>query len=631
MLFSLSFKNLYQAVLQSDGSRCLTADDAGVQSPATTPSQSPTAKNKRNSWKVSSESLDQTSSGVPMVTVTSTAPGLCRHLSGSDGNLSLLGLSEQSTAAASVLSRRSSYNERKSKSKRDNSYRRPRADSKVMRSTSDPYNKHLREDPQSGLSRSSSVPQAPKPITEKMSNESSVDLESPQSTTSISEIDLSECVDVDEIQMSLSPDVESPRDSPRTETAKNVTSQVSDVASESGRPSSDVLRGSAADTTEKLKKQLALKLGKGLSSKRDAEKVDDSSRDTTKRSPRSHSERKRPPRSSSVDRARKSGERRAAIDIGSVLDPGPLTSPSESKSADGRKAKLARSSSSGSRQLPDPNQISGKQRPPRKSQDALDGKEDGILERTQNPSAELNGLSQDLSDSLEVRTPGGSQAPPIKAPLIAGLLGRNGSNGSDVPRKRTPLPKRSSPVMHRKPSPLDGAMRKSMDEQLLEPKPSPPLRRAKSETDTPLETLRTKSKNSEGTSRAKSGTGSEERTRSRTSRSSVESESTRGSSLGDTSGSGSTKSGASSQDSRGTNSHGVSVDSTASAKEQGGVEEGQSHVGEKPRRQIKKYRGRDSRRLVDGDGAVVMSTDGNVNHRHENLRHVVEPIMLEAS
>ena len=626
MVFSLPFKNLYQAVLQSDGSRCLTADDAGVQSPATTPSQSPTARNKRNSWKISSESLDQASLGVPMATVTSTAPGLRGHLSGSDGNLSLLGLSEQSTAAASGLSRRSSYNERKSKSKHDNSSRRPRADSKVMRSTSDPYNKHLREDAQSGLSRSSSVPQAPRPITEKMSNESSVDLESPQSTTSISEIDLSECVDVDEIQMSLSPDVESPRDSPRTETAKNVTSQVSNVASESDRPSSDVLRGSAADTTEKLKQQLALKLGKGLSSKRDGEKVDDSSRDTTKRSPRSHSERKRLPRSSSVERARKSGERRAAVDVGSVLDPGALTSPSESKSADGRKTKLARSSSSGSRQLPDPNQISGKQRPPRKSQ------EDGISERTPNPSVELNGLSQDPSDSLEsARTPGGSQAPPIKAPLIAGLLGRNGSNGSDVPRKRTPLPKRSSPVMHRKPPPLDGAMRKSMDEQLLEPKRSPPLRRAKSEADTPLETLRTKSKNSEGTSRAKSGTGSEERTRSRTSRSSVESESTGRSSLGDTSSPGSTKSGASSQESRGTNSHGVSVDTTASAKEQEGGEEGKSHAGEKPRRQIKKYRGRDSRRLVDGDGGVVVCTDGNVNDRHENLRHVVEPIMLESS
>lgn len=622
--FSLAFKNLYQAVLQSDGSRCLTADDAGVQSPATTPSQSPTVKHKRNSWKVSSESLDQGASGVPMVTVTSTAPGLRRHLSGSDGNLSLLARSEQPLAAASDLSRRSSYNERKPKSKHDNPHRRPRADSKIMRSASDPNNKHVRDDPQSGLSRSSSVPQAPRPLADK----ASVDLESPQSTTSISEIDLSESVDVDEIQMSLSPDVESPR----TETAKSVgavTSQVTDVASDCGRPSSDVLRGSAGDATEKLKQQLALKLGKGLSSKRDAEKVDDASRDTTKRTPRNHSERKRLPRSSSVDRARKSGERKAAGDIGAVLDPRPVTSPSESKSADGRKTKLTRSSSSGSRQLPDPNQISAKHRPPRKSHD---GKEDAMP----NPSAELNGVplsftlgSHDVSDAVDsLRIPGASQAPRIKAPLITGLLGRNGSNGSDVARKRSPLPKRSSPLMHRKPSPLD--VRKSMDEQLLEPRASPPLRRAKSEADTPLETLRTKSKNSEGTSRSRSGTGTEERTRSRTSKSSVESESTGGSSLGDTSSSGLTKSGASLLDSRGSNSHGVCVDSTASAKEQGGGE-GKSHAAEKPRRLIKKYRGRDSRRLVEGDAGAVVCAEGNVNHRHENLRHGVEPIMLESS
>ena len=588
---------MYRAVLHSDGTKCLTADDADIQSPGATPTQSPTIKNNQNSWKNSNEFLD-----VPM-----TSPRLRRHLSGSDGNLAVAGLSESSRSVV----RRASCSERKTRSKHDSSYRRPRADSKVTRSTSDPHNKPAREDVlhTGRLSRSSSVRQ-PKTITEgelQMLAETSIDLESPRSATSISEVDLMESVDMEEIHMSLSPENEV-------------------VASVSPHPPT-----SEKESTEKLKLMLAQKLSKvPVESGKDGET---SPRENTKRSSRSHGERKRVPRSSSVERARKLGERKLAMDAGHV-------DLSASDVKDGRKTKLARSSS-GSRQLPDPSQISGKSRslPKTEGSESVDGANCNGIEISGNSSRSKNDPNSATQDTVETsdhsRSSSGAQAPPIKAPLIAGLaLSRNGSNGTDISRKRNQLSKRSSPVSSRK-SP--DFVRKSMDDQLLEPRTSPPLRRAKSEADTPLENLRSKSRHSRNSDVAKNSDHSKEgtipgnsehsrnsegnhsknsensryndKTRQRSRK--ADHDSTRRSSAGDDIGSKKTIN--SSQD-------GNISNSTNSLVQEDAGNSG-TNAGDKPRRQMKKYRGRDHRKPTEADGKVS-NVDGSQR---------LEPLMLEST
>lgn len=613
----LCFQNLYRAVLQSDGSRCLTADDAGTQSPATTPSPSPTMKDKRNSWKNSNEFVD-----IPM---TSSSPRLGRHLSGSDGNLAVVGLSENSRGVI----RRASCNERKTKPKHDNLYRRPRADSKVTRSTSDPHNKPAREDVlHSGrLSRSSSVKQT-KQITEgelQMLTETSVDLESPRSTTSVSEVDLTESVDMNEIHMSLSPENET----------------VPDVNQD--KPSSTADKESA----EKLKLLLAQKLSKA--SKDGGKDEESSPRENTKRSTRSHGERKRVPRSSSVDRARKLGERKLAMDAGHV-DLG------VSDSKDGRKLKLARSSS-GNRQLPDPSQISGKSRtlPKTEGSESVDGVNCNDAESpgcaAKISRNDLSSITQDATEPADhSRSGSGAQAPPIKAPLIAGLsLNRNGSNGTDISRKRNQLAKRSSPVLSRKSPNL---VRKSMDDQLLEPKTSPPLRRAKSEADTPLDYLRSKSRHSShsrnfdatkisehsGNTDSKTSTNNaahsneekssensggnhsknsensrhSDKTRQRSRKAPTDPDSRR-SSAGDAA--------ASKKVLNPSLDRNISNSTNSLVHQEGGSNA--TNTGDKPRRQMKRYRGRDHRKLAEGDGKVS-NVDGNTSQH-------LEPLMLESS
>lgn len=620
--------------MQSDGSRCLTADAAETQSPGASSSQSPTTKHNRNLWKNSNEFLD-----VPMSS-SSSSPSLRRHLSGSDGNLAIAGLSESSRGVV----RRASCNERKTKSKHDNVYRRPRADSKVTRSTSDPHNKPAREDVlHSGrLSRSSSVKQT-NTITEgelQMLTETSVDLESPRSATSISEVDLTESVDMDEIQMSLSPE---------NEVAPDVSPNEGVISQEKYSSNGE------KESAEKLKLLLAQKLSAKVS--KDVGKDEDTSpRENTKRSTRSHGERKRVPRSSSVDRAKKLGERRLAMDAGHV-DSG------ASDLKDGRKTKLARSSS-GNRQLPDPTQISGKSRslPKTEGSECVDAAHCNGVEIPGNFSRlsrnDSNSTSPDTVEPSEhSRSSPGAQAPPIKAPLIAGLpLTRNVSNGTDISRKRSQLPKRSSPVFSRKSPDL---MRKSMDDQLLEPRTSPPLRRAKSEADTALENLRSKSrhsthsrnsditknsehlrnvdgkKNTNTTVHSNEGTISRnsehsrnpegnhpknsensrhsDKTRPRSRKALADHDTTRRSSAGDDAGS--KKLINPSQDANISNS-------TNSLVQEDAGNSG-TNAGDKPRRQMKKYRGRDHRKLAEADGKVS-NVDGNLS------KHL-EPLMLESS
>ena len=574
-------------------------------------------KDKRNSWKNSNEFLD-----IPTMS-SSSSPRLRPHLSGSDGNLAVAGLSENSRGVI----RRASCNERKTKSKHDNLYRRPRADSKVTRSTSDPHNKPGREDVlHSGrLSRSSSVRQA-NPITEgelQMLTESSVDLESPRSTTSVSEVDLTESVDMDEIHMSLSPESEVSPDVSQDKTSNK-------------------------ESTEKLKLLLAQKSSKAGTGKDE----EGSPRESTKRSTRSHGERKRVPRSSSIDRARKLGERKLAIDAGQV-DLG------VSDSKDGRKTKLARSSS-GNRQLPDPSQISGKSRslPKTEGSENIDGAHcndagspGGVAKISR---SDLSSVTQDTAEPADhSRSGSGAQAPPIKAPLIAGLsLSRNGSNGTDISRKRYTLAKRSSPVPSRK-SP--GLVRKSMDDQLLEPRTSPPLRRAKSEADAPLDSLRSKSRHSAHSRNADSTKNSEhsrntdgktstntaaqssegkssdssgnsggnhsknsensrhsDRSKQRSRKASTDSDTARRSSAGDVA--------ASKKMLNPSLDRNIS-NSTNSLVHQDTGNNGTS-TGDKPRRQMKRYRGRDHRKLAEADGKV-----SNVDNASQHL----EPLMLEST
>lgn len=447
----LLFQNLYRAVLQSDGSKCLTADDAEAHSPGQSPTPSPTAKYKHNTWKNSSEFLD-----VPN-TSSSTSPRLRRHLSGSDGNLAVAGISESSR----TVSRRASCVEHKIRSKHEDLHRRPRADSKIMRSTSDPHNKHVREDVlHSGrISRSASSKQSSKSTDSEllMLTETSVELESPRSTTSVSEVDTTESVDMDEIQMSLSPEPE----------LVCGASEKHPVIGEK-------------ESAEKLKLLLAQKLSKV--SKNIVSEGETSLRENTKSGTRGHGERKRVPRSSSVDRARKLGERKLGLDI----------SHAETGGTDGRKGKLVKPSS-GSRQLPDPSQITGRTRslPKTEGNENLDGGQCCGVESPGQTTRLSKVDSQDATDAEHSRASPGPQAPPIKAPLITGLsINRTGSNGADISRKRAQLPKRSSPVLSRKSPNL---LRKSMDDQLLESKPSPPLRRAFSEADAPVEDLHLKS------------------------------------------------------------------------------------------------------------------------------------------
>lgn len=549
---------------------------------------------------------------------SSSSPRLRRHLSGSDGNLAVAGLSENSRGVI----RRASCNERKTKSKHDNLYRRPRADSKVTRSTSDPHNKPVREDVvHSGrLSRSSSVRQA-NPITEgelQMLTESSVDLESPRSTTSVSEVDLTESVDMDEIHMSLSPE--------------------SDVSQD---------KTSNKESAEKLKLLLAQKL-----SKAGGKDEEGSPRESTKRSTRSHGERKRVPRSSSIDRARKLGERKLAIDAGQV-------DLSLSDSKDGRKTKLARSSS-GNRQLPDPSQISGKSRslPKTEGSENVDGvhcsdvgSPGGVAKISRN---DLSSVTQDTAEPADhSRSGSGAQAPPIKAPLIAGLsLSRNGSNGTDISRKRNTLAKRSSPVPSRKSPDL---VRKSMDDQLLEPRTSPPLRRAKSEADTPLDSLRSKSRhsahsrNSDSTKNSEHSRNTDGKTSTNTAAQSNEGKSS------DSSGNSGGNHSKNSENSRHSDrpkqrSRKASTDSDTTRRSSAGdvaaskkmlnpsldrnisnstnslvhqdQENNGTSTGDKPRRQMKRYRGRDHRKLAEADGKV-----SNVDNASQHL----EPLMLESS
>jgi hypothetical protein len=601
---------LYRAVLQSDGSKCLTADDADLQSPGVTPSQSPTAmKSNLNSWKNSNEFLE-----VPLT----SSPKLRRHLSGSDGNLAVAGLSESSRGVI----RRASCNERKTKSKHENSYRRPRTDSKVTRSTSDPHNKPAREDVlhPDKLSRSSSV-KHPNTITEnelQMLTETSIDLESPRSATSISEVDLMESVDMDEIQMSLSPE---------NEVAPSVSPHP---------PNSE------KESSEKLKLLLAQKLSKApIETGKDGET---SPRESTKRSSRSHGERKRVPRSSSVERGRKLGERKLAMDAGQVE----LVT---SEMKDGRKTKLARSSS-GSRQLPDPSQISGKSRglPRTEGSENVDGALCNGVEIPGNSSRPKNDPQDPVDASEHARS--SAQAPPIKAPLIASLaLSRNGSNATETSRKRNQLSKRSSPVLSRKSPDL---VRKSMDDQLLEPRTSPPLRRAKSEADTPLENLRHKSRHSrnsdatknsehsrnadgkcatntavhsnEGTmsrnsehSRNSDGNHSKnsensrygDKTRPRSRKTLTDHDSTRRSSAGDD---------IVSKKLMNLSQDGNISNSTNSLAQEDTGSNG-TNAGDKPRRQMKKYRGREHRKPTEVDGKVS-SVDGSQH---------LEPLMLEST
>ena len=590
-------------------------DDAESQTVEVTPSQSTNVKSKRNSLKNSAEFLD-----VP-ITPSSSSPKLRRHLSGSDGNLAIAGISESSRGVI----RRASCNERKTKSKHDNLYRRPRADSKVTRSTSDPHNKPAREDvlhSAGRLSRSSSAKQ-PNTITEgelQMLTETSVDLESPRSTTSISEVDLTESVDMDEIQMSLSPENE----------------HVQDITPNDGINSSD------KESAEKLKLLLAQKVSKATSVK-DGET---SPRESSKRSTRAHGERKRVPRASSIERARKLGERRLAIDVGNVDS-------SSSELKESRKTKLMRSSS-GSRQLPDPSQISGKSRslPKTEGNESVDGAQCNGIEMLENTSRisknDLSSTTQDaaVDASENSRSNCGAQAPPIKAPLIAGLsLNRNGSNGTDISRKRNQLPKRSSPVLSRK-SP--DVIRKSMDDQLFETKTSPPIRRAKSEADTPLESIRSRSRHSshsrnseksseqsrsteaknvknnsavdssDGTvtrnshnlegshSRNSENSRQTDKSRSRSRKALIDSDTTRRSSADNT---GSKQVINPSQDKNISNSTNSIVHEDA----------GNSNAGDKPRRQMKKYRARDHKKLAQVDGKV------------SNVDEHVEPLMLEST
>jgi hypothetical protein len=463
-----------------------------------------------------------------------------------------------------------------------------------------------------------------------MLTETSVDLESPRSTTSISEVDLTESVDMEEIQMSLSPE---------TEVAPDLSPSDGVTSSQGKHPSNG-----EKESAEKLKLLLAQKLSKA--SKESGKDEETSPRENTKRSTRSHGERKRVPRSSSVDRARKLGERKLAIDAGHV---------EASDIKDGRKTKLARSSS-GNRQLPDPSQISGKPRslPKTEGSENVDRAQcngldiPGSLSRLSKNDSSLT--TQDAVDPS--RCSPGAQAPPIKAPLIASLaLSRNGSNCTDISRKRNQLPKRSSPVLSRKsPDP----MRKSMDDQLLEPRTSPPLRRAKSEADTPLESLRPKSRHSrnfditknsehsknadgknyvnptvhssEGSvprnsehSRNSEGNHSKnsensrhgDKARPRSRKALLDHDTSRRSSAGDDVGS--KKLINPSQD-------GNISNSTNSLTQEDAGNSG-SNAGDKPRRQMKKYRGRDHRQLAEADGKV-----SNVDASQR-----LEPLMLESS
>jgi hypothetical protein len=345
-----------------------------------------------------------------------------------------------------------------------------------------------------------------------------------------------------------------------------------------------------------------------------------------------------------VERGRKLGERKLAMDAGQVE-----LATSEMK--DGRKTKLARSSS-GSRQLPDPSQISGKSRslPRTEGSENVDGALCNGVEIPGNSSRPKNDPQDPVDASEHARS--SAQAPPIKAPLIASLaLSRNGSNATETSRKRNQLSKRSSPVLSRKSPDL---VRKSMDDQLLEPRTSPPLRRAKSEADTPLENLRHKSRHSrnsdatknsehsrnadgkcatntavhsnEGTmsrnsehSRNSDGNHSKnsensrygDKTRPRSRKTLTDHDSTRRSSAGDD---------IVSKKLMNLSQDGNISNSTNSLAQEDTGSNG-TNAGDKPRRQMKKYRGREHRKPTEVDGKVS-SVDGSQH---------LEPLMLEST
>ncbi|XP_046850593.1 pleckstrin homology domain-containing family G member 5-like isoform X2 [Xenia sp. Carnegie-2017] len=417
-------KALFQAVLHNDGSRVLTSDDADLQS---TPIQSP--KHKRNSTKNSPDFLE-----VKNPSSSLGSPRLRRHLSGSEGNLSLAGLSEKSSS----LSRRSSCNEHKTRNRPEVINRRERSDSKIMRSTSDPHKTPRDDVLHSGrLSRSSSAKQPNTYTGEKnLFKETSFDVNS-RPTTAISEFELLESVDTDQIHMSLSSEGENLSEV----TPSDVTNDV--------KAKQKVLRG------QKLSEATG----------------DNSVKGNTRRMARSHGERKRVPRNSSLDRSKKLSERKLSMDAGNSE-----STVMTSDMKEGHKSKITRSFS-GNRLLPDPNNLSNKPR--------------NLPKTDENVFVDGAQYNEDLSLDGAESSRSSHQAPPIKAPLITNLpVSRNGSNGADVSRKRAQLPKRS-PVLPKKSSDV---LRKSMDDQLLEPRSSPPLRRARSEADTPVDALMSKSR-----------------------------------------------------------------------------------------------------------------------------------------